>query len=77
MTNLSVRMEKESIDELDSIAELLGIDRVPIVRKIISTRIKLQKKYDYPSNFQLSCYSICYQLHDLQHAFHSLERNFH
>ena len=43
MTNLSVRMKKETIDELDLIAKLLGIDRATIVRKIISTGIKQQK----------------------------------
>lgn len=43
MTNLSVRMNKEMIDELDRIAELLGIDRATIVRKIIDTGIELQK----------------------------------
>ena len=43
MTNLSVRMSKETIDELDRIAKLLGIDRATIVRKIINTGIKQQK----------------------------------
>ncbi len=43
MTNLSVRMKKETIDELDRIAELLGVDRATIVRKIIDTGIELQK----------------------------------
>lgn len=43
MTNLSVRMKKETIDELDRIAELLGIDRATIVRKIIDTGIEQQK----------------------------------
>jgi len=43
MTNLSVRMNKEMIDELDRIAELLGVDRATIVRKIIDTGIELQK----------------------------------
>ena len=43
MTNLSVRMNKEMIDELDRIAELLGVDRATIVRKIINTGIELQK----------------------------------
>ena len=36
-------MKKKTIDELDRIAELLGIDRATIVRKIISTGIKQQK----------------------------------
>ena len=43
MTNLSVRMKKEVIDELDHIAELLGIDRATIVRKIIDKGIEQQK----------------------------------
>ncbi len=43
MTNLSVRMKKETLDELDRIAELLGIDRTTIVRKIIDTGIEQQK----------------------------------
>ncbi len=43
MTNLSVRMKKETIDELDRIAELLGIDRATIVRKIIDIGIEQQK----------------------------------
>ena len=43
MTNLSVRMKKETLDELDRIAELLGIDRATIVRKIINTGIEQQK----------------------------------
>lgn len=43
MTNLSVRMNKEMIDELDRIAKLLGVDRATIVRKIIDTGIELQK----------------------------------
>ncbi|KKK96034.1 hypothetical protein LCGC14_2666830 [marine sediment metagenome] len=43
MTNLSVRMKKETLDELDRIAELLGIDRATIVRKIIATGIEQQK----------------------------------
>lgn len=43
MTNLSVRMKKETIDELDRIAKLLGIDRATIVRKIIDTGIEQQK----------------------------------
>ncbi|MBA7523402.1 hypothetical protein ES705_15529 [subsurface metagenome] len=43
MTNLSVRMKKETIDELDRIAKLLGIDRATIVRKIINTGIRKQK----------------------------------
>jgi predicted HTH domain antitoxin len=43
MTNLSVRMKKETIDELDRIAELLGIDRATIVRTIIDTGIEQQK----------------------------------
>jgi len=36
-------MKKETIDELDRIVELLAIDRITIVRKIISTGIKQQK----------------------------------
>ena len=43
MPNLSVRMKKETLDELDRIAELLGIDRDTIVRKIIDTGIEQQK----------------------------------
>ncbi len=43
MTNLSVRMKKETLDELDRIAKLLGIDRTTIVRKIIDTGIEQQK----------------------------------
>ena len=43
MTNLSVRMKKETIDELDRIAELFGIDRATIVRKIIDKGIEQQK----------------------------------
>lgn len=43
MTNLSVRMNKEMIDELDRIADLLGVDRATIVRKIIDTGIEQQK----------------------------------
>ena len=43
MTNLSVRMKKETLDELDRIAELLRIDRATIVRKIIDTGIEQQK----------------------------------
>ncbi len=43
MTNLSVRMKKETIDELDRIAELLNIDRATIVRKIIDKGIEQQK----------------------------------
>lgn len=43
MTNLSVRMKKETLDELDRIAELLGIDRATIVRKIIDNGIEKQK----------------------------------
>ena len=43
MTNLSVRMKKETLDELDRIAKLLGIDRTTIVRKIINTGIEQQK----------------------------------
>ena len=35
MTNLSVRMKKETLDELDKIAELLGIDRATIVRFLL------------------------------------------
>ncbi len=43
MTNLSVRMNKEMIDELDRIADLLGVYRATIVRKIIDTGIEQQK----------------------------------
>jgi len=43
MTKLSVRMQKETVDELDRIAKLLGIDRATIVRKIIDTGIEQQK----------------------------------
>jgi predicted HTH domain antitoxin len=43
MTNLSVRMKKETIDELDRIADLLNIDRATIVRKIIDKGIEQQK----------------------------------
>lgn len=43
MTNLSVRMKKKMIDELDRIAELLGVDRATIVRKIIDNGIERQK----------------------------------
>lgn len=43
MTNLSVRMNKEMFDELDRIADLLGVDRATIVRKIIDTGIEQQK----------------------------------
>jgi predicted HTH domain antitoxin len=43
MTNLSVRMKKKIIDELDRIAELLGVDRATIVRKIIDNGIERQK----------------------------------
>ncbi len=43
MTNLSVRMKKETLDELDKIAKLLGVDRATIVRKIINTGIEQQK----------------------------------
>lgn len=43
MTNLSVRMKKDIIDELDRIAALLGVDRATIVRKIIDNGIVQQK----------------------------------
>ena len=43
MTNLSVRMKKDIIDELDRIAALLGVDRATIVRKIIDNGIIQQK----------------------------------
>lgn len=43
MINLSVRMKKEIIDELNRIADLLGVDRAIIVRKIINTGIEQQK----------------------------------
>lgn len=43
MNNLSVRMNKELIDELDRIAKLLGVDRATIVRKIINNGIEQQK----------------------------------
>jgi len=43
MTNLSVRMKKDIIDELDRIAALLGLDRATIVRRIIDNGINLQK----------------------------------
>ncbi len=43
MINLSVRMKKEIIDELDHLADLLGVDRATIVRKIINTGIEQQK----------------------------------
>ncbi len=43
MANLSVRMKKETLDELDRIAQLLNIDRATIVRKIIDTGIEQQK----------------------------------
>jgi len=43
MINLSVRMKKEIIDELDRIANLLGVDRATIVRRIIDTGIEQQK----------------------------------
>ncbi|MHA1728593.1 MAG: ribbon-helix-helix protein, CopG family [Promethearchaeota archaeon] len=43
MTNLSIRMKKEMIDELDRIAKLLGVNRTTIVRKIIHTGIEQQK----------------------------------
>ncbi len=33
MTNLSVRMKKETLDELDRIAGLLGVDRAPLFEK--------------------------------------------
>ncbi len=33
--NLSVRMKKEKINELDRLAKLLGVDRTRIVRKSI------------------------------------------
>lgn len=40
MTNLSVKMKKETLDELDRIAELFGVDRATIVRKITDTGIE-------------------------------------
>ena len=43
MINLSVRMKKEIIDELDHLADLLGVDRATIVKKIINTGIEQQK----------------------------------
>jgi predicted HTH domain antitoxin len=43
MPNLSVKMKKETLDELDRIEELLGIDRATIVRKVIDTGIEQQK----------------------------------
>ncbi|TFF89461.1 MAG: hypothetical protein EU549_00540 [Promethearchaeota archaeon] len=43
MANLSVRMKRETINELDRIAELLGVDRATIVRKIIDKGIDQQK----------------------------------
>lgn len=36
-------MKKKMIDELDRIAELLGVDRATIVRKIIDNGIERQK----------------------------------
>jgi predicted HTH domain antitoxin len=43
MANLSVRMKKEMIDELDQLAKLRGVDRATIVRKIIDNGIENQR----------------------------------
>lgn len=43
MANLSVRMEKTTLDELDRIANLLRIDRATIVRRILKNGIERQK----------------------------------
>ncbi|MHA1253095.1 MAG: UPF0175 family protein [Candidatus Helarchaeota archaeon] len=43
MTNLSVRIKKEVIDELDRLANLFKVDRATIVRKIIDNGIEQQK----------------------------------
>lgn len=43
MANLSVRMNKEILDELDRIAKLQEVDRATIVRRIIDRGIKKQR----------------------------------
>lgn len=43
MANLSVRMKKDVLDELDQIAKLRGVDRATIVRRIIDNGIDEQK----------------------------------
>lgn len=43
MANLSVRLEKRMLDELDRIAGLLKIDRATIVKRILDSGIERQK----------------------------------
>ncbi len=43
MSNLSVRMKKKTIEELDKIAKLLKLDRATIVRRIVAEGIEKQK----------------------------------
>ncbi len=41
--NLSVRMKKEKLKELDEIAKLIGVDRATIVRSIIDSGLKMKR----------------------------------
>ena len=41
--NLSVRMERSKIEELDHVAKLLGIDRSSIIRRIINEGLERER----------------------------------
>jgi predicted transcriptional regulator len=42
-TNLSVRMKKEKIKEIDEVAGLLGLDRAMVLRRIIEDGVKRER----------------------------------
>ncbi|MEX2681171.1 MAG: ribbon-helix-helix protein, CopG family [Candidatus Sigynarchaeota archaeon] len=42
-TNISVRLKKEKIKEIDEVAEMLGLDRAVILRRIIDEGVKRER----------------------------------
>ena len=42
-TNLSVRLKKEKVKEIDEVAGLLGLDRAVVLRRIIDEGVKRER----------------------------------
>lgn len=75
--NLSVRLKKEKVEEIDKLAEMLGLDRASVVRRIIDDGLvqerlnKAIELYEKGDTLEFAANAVELSIWDLMDAIHT------
>ena len=75
--NLSVRLKKEKVKEIDKVAEMLGLDRASVVRRIIDDGLvqerlnKAIELYEKGDTMEFAANAVEISIWDLMDAIHT------